>query len=168
MIEVVIGNIIALLASFFMVLAGCINNKKGVLSVQTIQLILLTVSTFILGGYAGTIINALSVGRNILCYKERFNLNWRIVFSALSIVIPLWVDNLSLIGVLPIISSLLYIWFINEKDMVKIKWLLIVTALLWFIYDILIQSYTSAIFNFLCAILALVTLIKLLYKKGLK
>ena len=37
----------------------------------------------------------------------------------------------------------------NIKDVKKFKFLIAFTMLMWFIYDIVIKSYTSAIFDFM-------------------
>ena len=52
----------------------------------------------------------------------------------------------------------------NEKNIIKFKILMIVTAIMWFIYDIVILSYTSAIFEFLTALAAIIAIIQILIK----
>ena len=69
----IIGNIIAFIASIIMVYTGYIKEKKKILYVQAIQIGLFVVSNIILGGITGAIINAISCVRNILCYKEKLN-----------------------------------------------------------------------------------------------
>ena len=68
---IIIGNIIALIASIIMVYSGFLKQKKTILFTQTIQISLSVLSNIVLGGITGAIINALSCIRNILCYKEK-------------------------------------------------------------------------------------------------
>ena len=55
------------------------------------------------------------------------------------------------------VSTVTYIWLMNIKDIKKFKLLLAFTVFLWFIYDITIKSYTSAIFDLMTVIVSLVT-----------
>ena len=50
------------------------------------------------------------------------------------------------------------------KDLTKFKILNIFATTLWFIYDIFILSYTSAIFDFMCIIANIITIYKI--KRG--
>ena len=52
----------------------------------------------------------------------------------------------------------------NIKDVVKFKYLTIVTMVLWLVYDIYIKSYSSAIFDFMNIVANIFTIIRL--KKG--
>lgn len=146
--NIIIGNIIALIASIFMVYSGVIKNKKKILFVQTIQIALSVASNIILGGITGAIINTICCIRNVLCYKNRLTLIPKIFITILAIFLSLKFNNLGLIGILPLISTVIYIWLMNTKDVIKFKKLIIFTMLTWGIYDICIKSYTSAIFDF--------------------
>lgn len=69
MIYIIIGNIIALIASIIMVYSGFLKQKKTILYTQTIQIGLSVLSNIVLGGITGAIINALSCVRNIYVIK---------------------------------------------------------------------------------------------------
>ena len=68
MTNIIIGNIITLIASILMVYSGILKKKK-ILFVQTIQVWLLSLGNLILGGINGAIINTLGCIKNILYYK---------------------------------------------------------------------------------------------------
>ena len=110
---------------------------------------LFVLSNIVLGGITGAIINALSCIRNILCYKNKLDLKAKIILILLSTILSLIFNNLGLIGLLPVISTVVYILLMNTKDVVKFKWLSIFTMLMWLVYDLFIKSYTSAIFDFM-------------------
>lgn len=68
MTQIVIGNIIALIAAILMVLAGLQKKKRKILFIQIIQIALSVISNHVLGGYTGAIINALSSEIQIINY----------------------------------------------------------------------------------------------------
>ena len=165
---ILIANTIALIASLLMVYTGYIKKKEKILFFQTIQIGLSVISNLILGGITGAIINALGLIRNILCYKEKLNKIAQIILIILSILLGVYFNNLALIGLLPIISNVVYIVFMNIKDVIKFKYLIIFTMTMWLIYDIYIMSYTSAVFdlgNIIANIISIIQ-IKKSTKKG--
>lgn len=146
--HIVVANIIALIASLFMVYSGILRNKKEILLIQTIQIGLSVASNIILGGITGAIINTLSFIRNLLCYKNKLGLKSKIILTFLAILLTLIFNNLGIIGLLPLISTIVYIWLMNIKNVMQFKILIMFTMLIWGIYDIYIKSYTSALFDF--------------------
>ena len=160
--QILIGNIVALIASLVMVYSGIIKQKKKIIYAQTIQIGLYILSNLILGGITGAIINALSFIRNVLCYKDKLGYKEKIRITILAIILSLSFNNLGLIGILPLISTIIYLWLMNIKNIVKFKILVIFTMTLWCTYDIYIKSYSSAIFDFMNIIANIVTIIFLL------
>lgn len=166
--KIIVGNFIALLASLAMVYAGILKDKKKILYTQTIQCALFIISNIILGGIPGAIVNFLSCIRNILCYHNRLKSLEKIILIVLSIILTIMFNDLGFIGLLPTISTILYILFMNTKNIFKFKYLVLITTLLWLIYDICIKSYTSFIFDVFCIIATLISLLQLKNKKETK
>lgn len=158
---IVIGNIVALMASVAMVYAGILKDKKQILSAQTVQCGLFILSNIILGGIPGAIVNFLSCIRNILCYKGKLGIFEIVILATLSVSLTVIFNELGIIGLLPMISTVLYIFFMNTKSIVKFKILVISTTVLWLIYDICIKSYTSALFDLFCVITNVISLIQI-------
>lgn len=73
MTNIIIGNIIALIASILMVYSGILKEKKKILYVQTILIGLFIIGNLVLGGITGAIINALGCIKNILYYIIKIN-----------------------------------------------------------------------------------------------
>lgn len=161
MIHIIIGNIIALIASIIMVYSGFLKQKKTILYSQTIQIGLSVLSNIVLGGITGAIINALSCVRNILCYKDKLDLKAKIILIFLATTLSLMFNNLGVIGLFPVISTITYILLMNTKDIIKFKWLIVFTMLMWLIYDLFIKSYTSAIFNFMNIVANIISIIQI-------
>ena len=168
MVSIIIGNIIALIASILMVYSGMLKQKKKILYFQTVQIGMSVISNIILGGITGAIINALSMIRNILCYKNKLGLKEKIIITILAIILTFKFNNLGYIGLLPLISTVSYIWLMNIKDVRKFKLLIIFTMLMWLIYDVVIKSYTSAIFDFMNIIANMLTLLQIKFVKKVK
>lgn len=159
--QIIIGNIVALIASIIMVYSGYLKKKNKILYTQTIQIGLSVLSNIILGGITGAIINAISCVRNILCYKEKLNNTSKIILIILATTLSLCFNNLGFIGLLPLISTITYILLMNTKNVIKFKYLIIYTMILWFCYDLYIKSYTSACFDFMCVIANFVSIIQI-------
>ena len=164
----ILGNIIALIASILMVYSGLIKNKKKILLIQTTQISLSVVSNIVLGGITGAIINTISLIRNIICYKDKLETIEKIIITILSITLSLIFNNLGLIGLLPVISTVTYVWLMNEKDIVKFKFLIIFTMLLWGVYDLTIKSYTSSVFDFMTVLTNIISIYKINKKLKIK
>lgn len=163
--QIIVGNLIALIASIIMLYSGYIKEKKKILYTQTIQCGLSIVSNIILRGFTGAIINAISCTRNILCYKEKLNNITKGVLIFLSVTLSLCFNNLGFIGLLPLISTIVYILLMNIKDVIKFKYLIIFTMILWFVYDFYIKSYASACFDFANIIINIISIIQIRYGK---
>ena len=106
----IIGNIFALMASIAMIITGILKDKKQILIVQAIQIGLFVISNLVLGGYVGAIINAISLIRNIICYKDKLGIKEIIIITILSVGLSLCFNNLGIVGLLPLIASTLYLW----------------------------------------------------------
>lgn len=161
MIQIIIGNVIAFIASILMVYTGYIKEKKKIIYIQTVQIGLSVLSNLFLGGYTGAIINVLSCVRNILCYKDKLGLKEKIILIILSIGISIAFNNLGWIGLLPVISTVLYILLMDIKDVCKFKYLTIVTMVMWLVYDFYIKGYVAGVFDCLCIITNAIALIQL-------
>ena len=156
----IIGNVIALIASILMVYSGVLKEKKKVLYIQSIQILLFAISNLVLNGITGFIVNILNFIRNILCYKDRLGLIEKIVLTVLALVLTILFNNKSIIGYIPFISATAYLWLMTTKDIVKFKLLIISTMVLWVIYDLSIQSYTATVFNIMTIVSNLIGIIK--------
>ena len=152
MVHIIIANIIALIASILMVIAGLQKRKKTILLIQIIQIALSVISNLLLGGYTGAIINALSCIRDILCYKDKMGVKEKIIIILLAVGLSLVFNDLGWIGLLPVVATVVYIIFMNTKDVVKFKSLIIFSMIMWLVYDLYIKSYTSGVFDFMSII----------------
>lgn len=161
MIDIVIGNIVALIASILMVYTGFIEKKKKIIYIQIIQAGLFVASNLILNGITGAIISIIGCIRSILCYKNKLGLKEKIILTIISVVFSLTLNNNGIIGLLPMASTIVYMWLMNVKDEVKFKYLNIFTTTMWLIYGLSINSYTSSGFNIATIIANFITISKM-------
>ena len=166
MAQIIIGNIIALIASILMVFAGLQKKKKKILFIQIIQIALSVISNLVLGGYTGAIINLISCVRDILCYKDKMGNKEKIIIIALAVGLSITFNNLGWIGLLPVVATVVYIIFMNTKDVVRFKYLIIFSMIMWLVYDIYIKSYTAGMFDFMSVITNLIAIYQIKNNKN--
>ena len=102
---------------------------------------------------------------NILWRFVEINYILKIIFVIVTTTLTIAFNNLLFIGLLPLAASLTYIVFMTERNVIKFKIMTIATLLMWGIYDLCIQSYTSACFDFLTVITNVIAIIQI--RKGL-
>lgn len=163
-IALIVGNIIALIAAIIMMYTGYVKNKKKIIFLQTVQIGLSVISNLVLGGIPGAVVNAVSCVRNIVCYKNKLDMKAKMIFVVVTTTLTIAFNNLMFIGLLPLAASLTYIVFMTERNVIKFKVITIATLIMWGIYDICIQSYTSACFDFLTVATNLIAIVQI--RKG--
>ena len=163
--NLIIGNIISFIASLVMVYTGILKKRKEIIKIQTIQLGLFSLSNLTLGGISGAIVNSFSIIRNYLSYKNKLTSNNKIFIILIVIICTFIFDDIKLISFLPILATGLYTLYINTKSIKKLKIVLIINALFWLIYDINIKLYVSCIFDFLCIVTNIVSLMQIKNKQ---
>lgn len=166
--QIVIGNIVALVGSALMAYSGIIKEKPKILIVQTIQMLMLAISNIILGGVPGAIINSVNCVRNMLCYEEKLGFKEKIILVTISVSSSIYFNNLGIIGILPVIATVFYTMLMDMKNVIKFKILLIFTLILWGIYDLCIKSYTSAVFDLISIIANIFAIYKICILKNNK
>ena len=145
--SVVIANLIDIIAAVIQVGSGSIKQKRKILVVQIIQLLMQGVSMLLLGGVTGAISNVLSCFRNYLCYKEKLNVYWKAILIAASIGMTVALNEQGFLGIIPATVCTIFIIFMDVKDPVKFKLLVTLSFVPWMFYHFILQSYVGAIFD---------------------
>lgn len=164
--NLIIGNILALIASLLFIYAGILKQKKKILLTQSIQKVLSATSNIVLKGYSGAITHTVSLISYLLCYFDKLTTLLKIIITIILIALAVSFNNLGMIGFLPLVSSISYLWFMDIKDIIKFKYLLLFTIILWGIYDLTIKSYTSFIFGIFSAITTIISIIQIKHNKN--
>lgn len=164
----IIGNVIALIASIFMVIAGLLNDRRQILVVQIIQMTLFIISNVVLGGYTAVVVNAISIVRNIVAYKGKLTNNVSYFLLVLTTIFTLIFNNHFIIGLLPLVGTIVFTLNLNNKNITKLKLALSFSMLMWLIFDLYIKSFSSALFDFLSMAAGIMTIYQIKNKKGKK
>ena len=159
--NIIIANIIDLVAAVVQVGSGAIKEKSKILIVQTIQLLMQALSMLLLGGVTGAVSNVLSCFRNFLCYKDKLNIVWKIILIVASIGFTIALNDQGFLGIIPAVVCTVYIIFMDVKDPVKFKLLVTLSFVPWAVYHFILKSYTGAIFDAATVVTNTVTLIKM-------
>lgn len=145
--NVILGNIVSLLACTVMVLIGFIKDKKRYIVVQNIQFGLNGISHLLLGGTGGAIASGISIIRNLIFSKWVCNTLIKIILIVIQTAISIPTVTSNPITWLPIIAAGMFTWYIDTKDVMWFKWVIIITLIMWGVYDIYHQNYVSIWFR---------------------
>ena len=155
------ANIIDFFAAMIQIGTGAVKKKSKILILQIVQLLMQGVAMLLLGGVTGAVSNVLSCVRNYICYKEKLNLPWKIFFIVASVVMTILLNNQGILGMIPAAVCIVYILFMDVKDAVKFKILVMLTFIPWLIYHFILGSYTGAASDAATIVANIVTIIKM-------
>lgn len=130
-----------------MIAIGFLKKKNHILLAQCAQCAVMGVGQSILGGFSGVVSNIVSILRNLICIKWAFTLPFKVIFIAIQIVMTALIRPAGIIGWMPAIAACLFTWFLDLKNEIMLKVVIIVTQLFWMVYDFSIQNYTALAFD---------------------
>ncbi len=144
--SLILGNIFSLLSAICLAVSVLKKNKNDLIWWQIVDVVFCILSNIALYTYAALTTNSIALIRNILAYKNKLTKKITWILFILCIVAGFWANNRGLIGLFPIIASATYTIFIfitkNEQQM---RWALTSNLILWFVHDIYVQAYPSAL-----------------------
>lgn len=156
-----IAMIFSSLGAFCLAYSSFTKNKQQMLIWQISDYIFIIIANLLLGGYTGALTISISIIRNTLIIKEK-NSKWiTICLVLIQISLGSYVNNLGLIGYLPIISSVSYTLttFVTSKMQI-LRWLIIENMLLWLVYDITIKVYPAVCMDIFISLSTLLAIYK--------
>ena len=159
--NIILGNIVSLIGCTVMVLIGLIKNKERYIVMQTLQFGLNALSHFLLGGYGGTVASLVSVVRNIIISKWKCTTKIKIALIALQAVFTISTITSNPITWIPIIAAGMFTWYIDTKDVMWFKWVIIITLVMWAVYDIYHPNYVSVWFSAFTCITNGISMVKI-------
>ena len=149
---IIIANIFAFVGASLMAGIGLLKKKNQILIVQCIQFLIMGIANLLLGGITGFISNIASIARNLFCLKWEYTTPWKLVFIAMQILLSAGANNLGLLGWFPIISSVLFTWFLDLKSEIQLKIVIITAQVLWIFYDFTLMNYVTFVFGIITVI----------------
>ena len=155
---VLLANIIDSFVAFIQIGSGTLKKKSQILLVMTFQQFLQAVSMLLLGGVTGAANNIVSCVRNILCYKEKMTIPWKMILIAGYVTMTVLLNEEGIWGIIPAVANITYMLFMDVKDPIKFKTLGVFIMSLWIVYNLIIQAYVGAACNTAAVITNVITI----------
>ena len=161
--NIIIGNVISLIAGIFIILSMWVNDEKQAYKYQFLNAFILTISSVFFLSWTGVVTMAIAATRNAMVYKDKLTFNWTIVFIVVSVVLGLIVNTMGFIGVLPIIA-IVQITLCNYylKTIKYIKMGFILNSAIYIVYFLAIYDFASASIESFTALIGVIALFKLI------
>ena len=160
----IVGNIFSLLSAICIAVSAAKKSKKDFMYWQIGDTFFGAFANIALSAYAALVISIVCLVRNVLSYKDKLTSQITLFLLVFSVVIGLYANNLGIIGWLPIAASAGYtICIFITKNAQQMRYALIINQLLWFIHNIYVQAYPSAI---ACIALSIWTVVQALKYRG--
>ena len=157
----ILGNVFSLLSAICIAISVLKKNKNDLILWQVIDVIFCILSNIALYTYSAMTTNSIALIRNILAYKNKLTKKITWILFILCIVVGLYANNRGLIGLFPIVASARYtIFMFTTKDEQQMRWALVSNLILWFVHDIYIQAYPSALTDVVLSIWTSVQIFK--------
>ena len=159
--KIIIANIFGLISALILIYMGSIKEKNKVLKFQIAQTTFGSLCDLILGGIPSVITNILTIIRNALVTKNKFNKIYMWIFIITASALIIYFNKLGFIGYIPLANFIFYTLYIDTDSNIVFKYVFIISMITWLIYDFLIMAYSSAIFDLFTVLVAVITLFKM-------
>ena len=144
----ILGNIFSFLSAICIAVSVIKQSKKDFMYWQIGDTLFGIIANIALCANAALVISIICLIRNILSYLNKLTKHITIFLLIISLVVGLYANNLAIIGLLPIVASASYtICIYLTKNEQQMRYALFVNMLLWFIHNLYVQAYPSAIAN---------------------
>lgn len=160
--DIVVGNIISLIAAFFMIVSCVTKVRSRVFYLQFIQCVMLSVSSYCLGSYAGIVACLVSAMRSLVVAKGYFNKHMMQLFLLISVGLGIAVNNRGVIGLLPMIANVQFTLCCYLFTSIKgTRYSIWVNLILWITYSFMVLDFSTAICDCVVLIINTITIIKM-------
>lgn len=163
-LNIVIGNIISLIAGIFIILSMWVNDEKQAYKYQFLNAFILMISSVFFLSWTGVTTMAIAASRNAMVYKDKLTINWTVFFIIISVAIGLLVNTMGFIGLLPIIAIVqitLCNYYFKTIKLIKIGF--IVNSMIYIVYFLAILDFASAAIESITALIGIIALVRLIY-----
>ena len=157
--HILLGNGIALFGAVLMAAIGLIKQRKHILAAQCVQFGIMGIANLILGGISGFVSALVSIIRNLICLKWELTTPIKIGVIAIQSALALSINQDGIIGTLPGLSACIFTWFLDAKDEIKLKVVIIIAQVCWLIYDLSILNYVSFAFDIITILANLIGIV---------
>lgn len=146
----ILGNIFSLFSALCIAASVIKQSKKDFMLWQIGDTAFGIIANIALNARAALIISIVCLIRNVLSYKNRLTKYITYILVILSVVIGVYINNRGIIGYLPIFASASYtVCIYLTKNEQQMRYALIINMALWFVHNLYVQAYPSALANIL-------------------
>ena len=159
----IIGNIISLFGAVFTVLSALSTTRRRIYGYQTIQCLILAFGSIFFESYSGVVTFLICTVRNFELARDTFSNKKFILCSALMVVLGAAVNTKGLLGLVPVIATLVYnIGCVKCRRELPIKTNMFINLALWSAYDFVILDLVSAIIDSVTTAVTLAAMLRLI------
>ena len=156
MIIYLLAQVFSAIGALCVAISSFAKSKNKMLAWQITDYIFTATANLLLGGYTGALTISISIIRNRLMIKTILT-----ILIILQIIVGSYLNQLGVIGYLPIISSVSYsLAIVITRNLQWLRWVIIENMLLWLIYDLTIKAYPAAITDITITLTTLIAIIR--------
>ena len=160
-LRLLIANGFSVISAVFTVLSSLSHTSRKIYGYQALQCAVMAVASIFFLSYSGITTFLLCTARNLFLMKDKFNKYVMVVFLLLTVGLGLYFNNRGVIGLIPIVTTVVYIlgcYFL--KKVTPIKWNITLNLTLWGIYDFLVLDIVSGVIDSITAIVTVAAIFK--------
>lgn len=144
---ILIGNIVSLFGCGVMVSIGLLKKRSHILAAQCLQFTIQGAAHLILGATSGVVACITGIIRNLVFARRAVTPALKLFFIALQAVLSLPTMTLNPITWLPLLSCSMFTWFLDLKNEVQLKIMMIAAQAMWMVYDFTYRNYVALAFD---------------------
>ncbi|MCF0134030.1 MAG: YgjV family protein [Blautia sp.] len=164
--RILIGNAISFVAAIALLMGCIVESPKKVYLLQVVENAVLCLSSIVFGSWTGLSTLSLSIIRSVLLMKNKYDKKWMVILSALIVVFGAYLNEMGLIGWLPILATVQWsVCSYYARKIIPIKIGMLVNILMWMVYFFAIWDFSSGIAQIITAGICTVSIIKLTIQK---
>lgn len=164
---VILGNIISFIGCAVMIGIGLLKKKEQILTGQCVQFTLQGIANLLLGAVAGFLSCVVSVVRILVFNRVKVTVWLKIGFIALQAVLTALLGGETFLEWLPVLSMVLYTWYLDTDNTVLFKCVNMFGQLMWVVYDLMHGNYAAFAFD-IFAIISTTAGVLLILRDGKK
>ncbi|MBQ2962643.1 YgjV family protein [Methanobrevibacter sp.] len=165
--NILIGNVISLIAGIFIMISLVVNDDKKAYKFQFLNTSTLVIASFFFNSVVGAVVLAIASLRLLLVIKDRFTMRWAVITLVLSIAIGLAVNELGVVGLIPIVAvTQITICNYAYKEIRWIKLSLIINEAFYIFYFYLVFDFVSTFVQIVTVAIGCVSYIKLVHDRN--
>ncbi len=161
---ILLGNCISFVGCFLMIAIGFIKKKAHILTAQCGQFAIQGIAHLILGAVAGFLSCMISITRILVFTRVKKVTVWhKVGFLLLQALLTIVLGVNSFVDWLPMLSVVLYTWYLDTDSAVLFKVVNMVGVVMWVIYDLIFLNYVAFAFDILTIVSTTVGIFMILW-----